>query len=253
MAVVKTLELANYLNELLRIDALPDSGNALNGLQVSNAGSVSRVAVAVDASERTIRDATSRRCNLLIVHHGLFWDGNLPVTGARYRKLAALFAGDTAVYSAHIPLDVHPVYGNNVLLADAIGITAKGTFGSYKGADLGVWGELDIRRESLAARLDEILGGRVRMIAGGTEMVKRVAVVSGAAAGMLGEAASQGMDAFITGEGNHHTYAEAEELGINLYYGGHYATETWGVKALGAHLAEKFGLAWEFIDNPTGL
>jgi putative NIF3 family GTP cyclohydrolase 1 type 2 len=101
--------------------------------------------------------------------------------------------------------------------------------------------------------LDDVLGVRVRMIPGGPELIRRVGIISGAAAGMMGEAVSLGLDAFITGEGNHHTYAEAEERGINLYYGGHYATEVWGVKALGAHLQEKFSLPWEFIDLPTGM
>lgn len=253
MAPVKTDAIVDHLRNLLRIEEVPDSQNALNGLQVGNAGTVTRLAVAVDASERTINEATVRGCDLLLVHHGLLWDGNITITGPRYRKLSRLLATGTALYSAHIPLDIHPVIGNNAILAGELRISVKGTFGRYKGVDLGVWGDLDIRRESLAARLDDILGVRIRMIAGGNELIKRVGVITGAAAGMLGEAIALRLDAFITGEGSHHTFFEAEEGGINLYYGGHYATEVWGVRALGAHLGETFGIPWEFLDFPTGM
>jgi dinuclear metal center YbgI/SA1388 family protein len=253
MPAVKTEALVEFLRETLRIDELPDSSNALNGLQVDNGGSVTKIAVAVDASERTINEAARRGCDMLIVHHGLLWDGNIPVTGPRFRKLSKLITSGIGLCSVHIPLDVHPELGNNAVLARELGIVTRGTFGSYKGVDMGVWGELDIRRESLAARLDDTLGVRVKMIAGGPEQVRKVGVITGAAAGMLGEAVSLGLDAFITGEGNHHTFFEAEENGINLYYGGHYATEVWGVKALGAALERQFELPWEFLDFPTGM
>lgn len=253
MASVKTDEIVEYLDDCLQTASVPDSSTALNGLQVANSGEVRKIGVAVDASERAVGEAVRRGCDLLIVHHGLFWDGNQPVTGARYRKLKQLIAADVAVYASHIPLDLHPEFGNNALLAREIGVEVQGTFGSYKGANIGVFGELEIRRESLAARLDEILGGPVRLIGGGPEIVRRIGVVTGSAASLMAEAVELGLDAFVTGEGNHHTYIEAEERGINLYYGGHYATETWGVRALGAHLSERFGLPWEFIDLPTGM
>jgi dinuclear metal center YbgI/SA1388 family protein len=253
MAAVKTDEVVGYLHTFLRIAEVPDFAGALNGLQVANSGTVRKVAAAVDASEQSIAEAIRRGCDMLLVHHGLFWDGNQPVTGARYRKLHQLMTNDTALFAAHIPLDVHPVVGNNSILAREIGVEARGTFGDYKGIELGVWGDLEIRRESLAARLDEVLGGRVRMIAGGPEIIRRVGVVTGSAASLMAEAVELGLDAFVTGEGNHHTFFEAHERGINLYYGGHYATETWGVKALAGHLEQRFDLPWEFLDLPTGM
>jgi dinuclear metal center YbgI/SA1388 family protein len=253
MAAVKTSDVVEYLHDFLRIGEVPDYTQSLNGLQVANAGTVHKVAAAVDASERTIAAAVAAECDLLLVHHGLFWDGNIPVTGPRYRKLRMAMTANLAVYSAHIPLDVHPEVGNNAVLAAAIGVQVRGGFGRYKGIDLGVWGDLEIRRESFAARLDEIQGGPVRMIAGGPEVMKRVGIVTGAASSFLGEAVTLGLDGFLTGEGPHHSYFEAEERGINLYYGGHYATETWGVKALAAHLQEKFDLPWQFLDQPTGM
>ena len=249
-------ELSGYLDAYLRVSELPDAPTALNGLQVANAaggGVVTRIAAAVDASERTIAAAAERGCDLLLVHHGLLWAGAQPVTGRQYRKLKLLLERGVAVYSAHIPLDVHPEVGNNAVLARELGIEQQGTFGDYHGVHIGVWGVLELRREALCARLDELLGVRVRLVPGGPERVRRVGVVSGAAAQMIGEAARLGLDAFITGEGVHHSYFDALEERINVYYGGHYATETWGVRALAAHLHERFGIEWEFLDLPTGM
>ena len=253
MEGVATAELAAWLDGYLRISQVPDSARALNGLQVENGGRVRRVAAAVDASEAAIAAAVARGCDLLLVHHGLFWDGNVPATGRRYRKLRALLEGDVAVYSAHIPLDVHPEVGNNAVLARALGIELEGTFGDYEGVPLGCWGRLELRREALAARLDDLLGGRVRMIAGGPERLRRVGVITGGGGGMIDQAIAAGLDAYVSGEGAHHTYFDAVEGGINVYYGGHYATEVWGVRALAEHLREKYGLEWTFIAGPTGL
>lgn len=246
-------ELVEYLDGYLGVTAVPDAAGALNGLQVESTGEVTRLAAAVDASEETIAAAVERECDVLLVHHGLFWDGNVPVTGRRYRKLRALLGSDVALYAAHIPLDVHPEVGNNVVLARELGIDVRGSFGDYKGIDLGVWGECEITREALAARLDDLLGGRVRVMPGGAEWVRRIGVITGGGGGMIGDAINAGLDAYVTGEGAHHTFFDAMEGGINVYYGGHYATETWGVRALAAHVHKRFGVPWEFIDYPTGL
>jgi dinuclear metal center YbgI/SA1388 family protein len=246
-------EVATYLDTYLRVAEVPDSEGALNGLQVANRGRVSRLGVAVDASERTIAAAVAQRCDLLLVHHGLFWDGNQPVTERRYRKLSALLAADCAVYSAHLPLDVHEEVGNNAVLCRALGMEPEGRFGTYHGLELGWWGELEVKREVLAARLDELLGGRVKMMAFGPEVVRRVGVITGGGGSMISAAVDAGLDAYVTGEGSHHTYFDAEEGRINVFYGGHYATETWGVRAVAQHLEQKFDLPWEFIDHPTGL
>lgn len=253
MADVDLRGVVKRLDEYLAIGTVPDDANALNGLQVDNGGRVSRVAVAVDASLRTIEEASRRGCDLLVVHHGLFWDGNQPVTGRRYRRLKRLLEAGVALYSAHLPLDVHPEVGNNAVLARELGIEVEGTFGDYRGIAVGVHGRTDLKREVLAARLDDVLGCRVHMMPYGPEVVKRVGVLTGGGGGMIRDALSAGLDAYITGEGAHHTHFDAEEGGINVFYGGHYATETWGVRALGAWLEAEFGLPWEFIDHPTGL
>jgi dinuclear metal center YbgI/SA1388 family protein len=245
--------LTAYLDEYLRVAEVADYEGAWNGLQVANEGRVTRVAAAVDASERTVAEAIRRGCDLVLVHHGLFWGGGAPVTGRRYRTLGPLLRNGVAVYAAHLPLDVHEEVGNNVVLARALGVELEGRFGEHRGMPLGWWGRLELTREMLAARLDDVLGGRVRMMAFGPERIRTVGVITGGGGSMIGSAAAAGLDAYITGEGSHHTYFDAEESGMNVYYGGHYATETWGVKALASKLADEFGMAWEFIDHPTGL
>jgi dinuclear metal center YbgI/SA1388 family protein len=246
-------EITAYLDEYLRVGEIPDYSGAVNGLQLANEGEVTRLAVAVDAVQATIDAAVAAGADLLLVHHGLFWDGTQPMTGRRYRRLKTLMDAGLAVYSAHLPLDVHPEVGNNVVLASALGIDVRGPLGTYKGQPVGVWGTLEIERDALTTRLKEVLGGEVKLVPGGPEQIRRVGVITGGAGSEIGAAREAGLDAFITGEGAHHNYFDAEEGGVNLYLGGHYATETWGVKALAARLEERFGLPWIFIDHPTGL
>lgn len=246
-------ELVSYLDGYLSIAAVPDYPTALNGLQVESDRPVTRVAAAVDASLATIRAAAAAGAELLLVHHGLFWDGNQPVTGRRYRRIRAALEAGLAVYSAHLPLDVHPEVGNNIVLARRLGIEVDGRFGEYRGHPLGYRGVLHIRREALAARLDEILGARVTLVPGGPEQVRTVGVITGGAGGEVEAARAAGLDAFVTGEGSHHNSIDAVEGGVNLYLGGHYATEVWGVRALADHLSSEFGLPWTFLDHPTGL
>ena len=246
-------DLVGRLDALLSTATVPDYPTALNGLQVEGTRVIQRVACAVDASAATIDAAAEGDADLLIVHHGLFWDGNVPVTGRRYRRLKRLLDSGIALYSAHLPLDGHAELGNNVVLLRALRIEPQGRFGEYRGMPLGWWGETDLRREGLCARLDALLGGRVRMVPGGPERVRRVGVITGGAGDMVRAAAEAGLDAFITGEGAHHNFFDAEEGGVNLYLGGHYATETFGVRALGEHLERTLGLQWFFVDRPTGL
>ncbi|MGH7628607.1 MAG: Nif3-like dinuclear metal center hexameric protein [Gemmatimonadales bacterium] len=255
-------ELAAYLDDYLRIREVPDEPNAVNGLQVENGGQVARIVAAVDASLETIVGSGRARAGegvaptLLLVHHGLFWDGNVPLTARRFRKVRALLERDTALYAAHIPLDVHPDVGNNVVLAMRLGLAVAGWFGSYRGIPIGVWGEAPpaLRdRDVLTGRLREMLGANARLIPGGSADVRRIGIVTGGAGTMITAARDAGLDTFITGEGPHHTYFDAMEWGMNVVYAGHYATEQAGVQALAAHLAERFDLTWEFHHHPTGL
>jgi len=242
-----------FIDEAFDVSSFPDYPNALNGLQVAGAGEVSRLGVAVDASEVTIRAALDRDIQLLLVHHGLFWDGFGPLTGPRFRKVAALISGGVALYGLHLPLDSHPGMGNSALLTRAMGLEPEAPFGGFQGREIGWWAQTSLGREALKGRLSEAVGGEVRLIPGGPEVVERVGVLTGGGASALEEASAGGLDALVTGEGAHHHYHDAMELGINLYLAGHYATETFGVKALGAALAKEFELDWEFLDFPTGM
>jgi len=251
--MAKIEQILHFLEETFHDSTFPDYPHALNGLQVEGRGEVDRVGAAVDASEETLAEAARREIHLLLVHHGLFWGGLGPITGPRFRKLATLIQGDMGLYSLHLPLDAHPDLGNNALLMERLGLEAEGRFGSFEGVEIGWWACAELHRKELLVGLREAVGGEARMIPGGPEKVGRVGVVSGGGASLLAEAAAQGLDTLVTGEAPHHAYHEAMEFGVNLFLGGHYATETFGVRALAARLAEEFGVAWEFLDFPTGL
>lgn len=253
---VKLESLLQYLDGYLELTTHPDYAPALNGLQVEGPGEIRRLAAAVDASEAAIGAAVENGSDLLLVHHGLFWDGLRPVTGRRFRKLKALLDGRVALFSAHLPLDSHPEVGNCALMARAMGLGLEGRFGAYKGTEIGWWGTLEaaLDPEGLRSLVSEAVeGGPVHLIPGGPDRVERIGVVTGGGASFVGEAVALGLDALVTGEGAHHTHFDAVEEGIHLCFAGHYATETFGVRALAAHLAERFDLEWSFIDQPTGL
>ena len=246
-------DIVAFLDAELRIAEIPDYPGAVNGLQLANSGTVSKVAAAVDASLPVVEAAVAAGADLLVVHHGMFWQGAQPLTGAFYRKIKAAMDGGLAIYSAHLPLDVHPEMGNNILLVRALGLEPDGAFFDWKGVRLGLTARAELSRDELRSRLAAAVGGAVHCCPGGPEQVRRIGLVTGGAGSEVAACAREGLDAFITGEGPHWSYPLAEELGINLLYGGHYATETFGVKALAGRIAADFGVHWEFIDHPSGL
>ena len=245
--------LVKYCDRLLRVSEIRDYDRAANGLQVENRGSVTRIAATVDASLPTVKLAVNAKADLLLVHHGLFWGESHPWTGKRHELLRLLIENDLAVYSSHLPLDAHRRLGNNAQLCAALGFKKLRPFLLHKGQFIGFQTDVRISREHLAGRLRRAAGGKVHVIPGGPETCRRIGIVTGGAGGDLKQAAAEGVDTFITGEGPHWTYATAEELGLNVLYAGHYATETFGVKALAEHLSRRFKLPWVFLDHPTGL
>ena len=253
---MKTEAILQYLEGYLGVAEHPDYPQALNGLQVEGPQDVGTVVAAVDASEASIQAAVELGADLMLVHHGLFWDGLRPVTGRRYRRLKALLDNGVALYSVHLPLDGHAEVGNCALLGRALGLELEGRFGSYKGSEIGWWGLLPHPLSAGALRDAVSLavgGGPVHLIPGGPDLVQRVGVVTGGGASFVGEAVALGLEALVTGEGAHHTHFDAMEDGLHVYLAGHYATETFGVRALAEHLAERFGLEAHFVDQPTGL
>jgi dinuclear metal center YbgI/SA1388 family protein len=250
---VSLADLVKYLDTYLDVATVADAPEALNGLQVENAGRVTKIAAAVDACEATITMAVAQHADLLLVHHGLFWSGLGPLAGPAFRRMAALVRGGVALYSSHLPLDRHSHVGNAPVLARQLGIAVRGEFGMYKGQTVGVWGELDATRDEFAGRVAQALGTAPRVMAFGPDRVRRIGIITGAGASAIREAADAALDTFLTGEGPHWSYFDAEELHVNVLLAGHYATETVGVKALAEHLQKKFDLPWVFLDHPTGL
>jgi len=242
-----------FLDRELKVAQITDYPGAMNGLQLANEGQVLRLIAAVDASLPVIEAASQGGPSLLIVHHGMFWQGAQSVTGAFYRKLKTAMRADLAVYSSHLPLDVHPSWGNNVLLAKAVGLTDLNLFFEKDGVFLGIRGSWSGTTDELGEKLRKVLNGPVHVCPAGPQYPKSVGLITGGAGGEVVKVVASGVDTFITGEGPHWSYPLAEELGVNIFYGGHYATETMGVQALAQALSHEFNIPWEFIDHPTGL
>lgn len=257
--VASVSAIVEFLDTTLNVAGTPDYPNALNGLQLSNSGSIRNVATAVDFSSATIRGAIDARAQLLIVHHGMFWAGVQRITAYRRERLRMLLEHDIAVYSAHLPLDIHPRLGNNALLARRLGLTANGGFARYQEIDVGLCGTTDLPTRTLAERAGELsreFGGTlVTTPFDSSRITRRWGMCTGAGAdsSTLREAADRGLDTLIVGEGPHHSAIEAMELGIVVLYAGHYATEIFGVKALGDELTTRFNVPSSFIDVPSGL
>jgi dinuclear metal center YbgI/SA1388 family protein len=253
------VDLREYLDGYLRISEIPDYPPALNGVQVTHAGPVRRIAAAVDASLRSIDGAIAAGANLLLVHHGLFWAGAQRLEGYRFERIRRLIANDIAVYSAHLPLDVHGVHGNSKLLAQELGLEPTDGFADYHGVHCGVRGSASLLTSTLFARLQAFSrkhgGEAITTRIHDDRQTRRWAVCSGGGANpeTLREAAICGVDTLIVGEGPHWSAVDATDAGLVLMYGGHYATETLGVCSLAAHLEQRFGVPWTFIPAPTGL
>jgi dinuclear metal center YbgI/SA1388 family protein len=251
--MARLAEIVQYLDRYLEVQGFPDSPNALNGLQIENSGRITRIAAAVDASTATLEAAAKQGANFVILHHGLFWSGLQPVTGPLRRQVHLALQKDIAVYGAHLPLDAHPTVGNNACLARAIGLKSLKPFLEYEGRCIGLQGIWPGSRAELLRKTKRAVEGEVKAFTFGPIKPKKVAIVTGAAGSEIHRVSASGIDTFITGEAPHWAAVAAAELGVNLFLGGHYATETFGVKAVAAHLSKKFSVPWGFIDSPTGL
>jgi dinuclear metal center YbgI/SA1388 family protein len=228
----------------------------VNGLQVPGRERVRTIATAVSASADVFVLAADAGADLLVVHHGLFWgDGVRAIDSMLHRRLALLFEADIALAAYHLPLDAHPRFGNNALLAAALGADRSEPFARHRGESIGRLARLPgagVALEQLVGRVREATA-REPLVLGPADggPVRTLAIVSGAGADYLPEAAAEGADVLITGEVAERSMALARELGIHLIAAGHYATETFGVRRLGKHLAERFGLAHTFLDAPN--
>ena len=257
-------DIVTYTDDFLRIRDVGDWDNALNGLQIENSGGVARLGAAVDVSTRVLTEVAKKNIDLLIVHHGLFWAGLQPVRKSLRRQLQIAFENDIALYSAHLPLDIHPKIGNNAQLAAMLGlksaqqdcrasISDAKPFLEEKGQPVGLKIRASMPRAELVRKLRKALNSPVKVFDFGPKQTRSIGIVTGAAGSEIYRVAQENIDTFITGEAPHWAAVAAEELGMNLLLGGHYATEVFGVKALAAHLSKRFEIPWEFIDCPTGL
>jgi dinuclear metal center YbgI/SA1388 family protein len=251
--MVALAKIIDWCDRTLRTREIGDYENALNGLQLENAGTVTKIAAAVDFSTRALEAAADCGANLLIVHHGMFWSGLRPITATLYEQLKLALEKDIAIYGAHLPLDLHPELGNNVLLMRTLGIENSEAFFEEKGSLLGRRAAVEISLEEIVQRLGAAVGGRVHCTRAGPQTCRQIGVITGGAGGEIARVAAEGIDTFITGEAPHGAAVAAHELRLNLLLGGHYATETFGVKALAAGVANEFQLGWEFVDLPTQL
>lgn len=230
---------------------IKDFDGAFNGLQVENNGEVRKVGAAVDAGQIPFEKAVAAGIDFLICHHGLFWTPPTPLTGPNYSKVKTALDGNLAVYGAHLPLDAHPEIGNNALLADALGLNKVGTFLNHEGNDMACIAEGPKGgRAELAQNLQALFPDTYQAIEYGSEQPKRIGILTGSGQSAVPHLQANGIDTLITGELRQHHFNMAQELGFNLYPCGHYATEVFGVKALAAEVAEKFGLEWAFIEEP---
>ena len=247
-------DIATLLDTTLRVAEIHDAPVALNGLQVENNGCVTKVALAVDGSQRTIEDAIAAGADLLILHHGIFWSGLRPLTGWWKAKVQTALNANLAIYAAHLPLDLHPELGNNAGIARGLGLADITPEIDYHGTTIGLAGTYHGTVGQLRDAYAALTGAQVTgVIHNPAAPAGRVVVCSGGAGEEIYQVQEKGYSTYLTGEENHWVSNAARDMGVNMLFAGHYATETFGVKSLGALLQEKFGLPTVFIDNPTGM
>ena len=243
------------LDDLLRTDDYADLDASANGLQVGRAeGTVERVALAVDAATATIEEAVERDADVLLVHHGLAWDGFDRLTGLHYDRIEPLVANDVALYVSHLPLDGHQELGNAAGVADVLELEDREPFGEYGPEYVGTRGTAaeTYDADDVATLLDKALDTETQVLDFGPNEIDEVGIITGSGADWIEAAAEAGLDALVTGEGKQKAYHEARDLGLNVFLAGHYATETFGVRALGS-LAEDWGIETTYIEHPTGI
>ena len=192
-------EIVSYTDRFLRIRDVGDWDNALNGLQIENSGRVTRIGAAVDVSTRVLTEAAKRHIDFLIIHHGLFWSGLQPVRGALRRQLRLAFENDVALYSAHLPLDIHPRVGNNAQLVAALGLKSAQPFLEEKGQPVGLKIRVSLQRAEVVRKLEKVLNGPVKLFDFGPKQTRAIGVVTGAAGSEIYRVADQGIDTFVTG------------------------------------------------------
>lgn len=249
--------LVDFLNTELQVASFSDA--AFNGLQIeSPCQQISTVGFAVDAGLSVMQESIDRGCELLVVHHGVLWGKAEPIVGAWARKLSLCLNRGLSLYAAHLPLDGHPLLGNAALLArDLLDAHNFHSAFEYQGSPIGVTAQLKAPMpiEAIVDLTSRCPGALQRplVLPFGKASISRVGIATGSATFLIPEAARRGLDLFITGEPKQEAYHVAKELGMSVICMGHYASETFGVRALQRVLGERFGVKTEWIDEPTGI
>lgn len=256
---VPTADIIAELDALLEPQRFSDYGP--NGLQVPGPHEISTIVTGVSAHVELFERAAAEGADLLLVHHGLFWgSGAGPIDVSMKRRLKLLFDHDIALAAYHLPLDAHPEVGNNALLANELGAARIAPFAPHRGQPIGYVATLpgdgvpaagQDGQDSLLARVRGAVGREPLVFANGPDQVRSVAIVTGAGTDFMPEAIALGADAFLTGEPAERAMAIAAEGSIHFIAAGHHATETFGVRALGERLSERFGLRHVFVDVPN--
>jgi dinuclear metal center YbgI/SA1388 family protein len=248
--MAKRNEIVNYLNNIL-YSTIEDWSS--NGLQVQGKENISQIGLAVDASLAAYKNAVAINCDMLIVHHGLIWNGIKYVTGDKYAHLKFLLDHDLNLYASHLPLDMHPKYGNNIQLARLVKLQNIKPFGVYNKQDIGFKGLLPkpMKLSDIANIFQKSIGGKYTLLPFGKDKIRTVGIISGGAAEDLAQAIDQHLDLYITGEPAHYNHHQAKEGNINVLYLGHYESEKLGVTAIGNLLQKKYKIRCIFLDVPT--
>jgi dinuclear metal center YbgI/SA1388 family protein len=244
-------EIVAFCDTRTRQAEIKDFPGAYNGLQIENNGAVTKIGAAVDAGQVPFEQALAAGVDFLICHHGLYWTAPIPLTGSRYKKVKTAFDGNLALYSSHLPLDCHPEIGNNALLAKALGLSKIDGFAHFEGNDIAtITAGPEGGRHELSSKLKALFPDTYQAIEYGSDQPQRIAILTGSGQSVVDQLRANHIDTLITGELRQHHFNMAQELGLNLYPCGHYATEVFGVQALAQEIADKFGLEWTFIKTP---
>ena len=250
----KLFEIVEFCDTYTRQSVIKDFPGAYNGLQIENNGTVTKIAAAVDAGQIPFEQAIAAKVDCLICHHGVFWNAPVPLTKHNYRKIKTALDGNLAVYSSHLPLDCHPEIGNNALLAKALKLDLIGSFLPYEGTNIATIAAGPTNgRPELVKRLKTLFPKTFQSIEFGSERPERIAILTGSGQSVVDQLRANGIDTLITGELRQHQFNMAQELNLNLYPCGHYATETFGVKALAEKVSKEFKVEWLFIETACPL
>ena len=246
-------DVISYCDHRVCLPEIPDFEGAFNGLQIENNGVISKIGASVDAGLVPFRTAIEKQIDFLICHHGMFWTAPIPLTGSNYEKIKLCINGNLAVYGSHLPLDCHPEIGNNAILANKLGLEPCGSFLPYQGVDIGLLTTSSYDRKELGNRLADLFGDRFHAMEYGMGKPEKIAILTGSGQSAVDQILDCGADTLITGELKQHHFNLAQELQLNLYTCGHYATERFGVDALAREVSHQFDLPYEFIETDCPL